>query len=118
MTAHTASLLNALVLIALSSWAYLSSSFETPSWTVLIPTYIGIVLLACYPGIRSGNRIVTWLAALITLLTLFALFRPLMSVLVRDDTPGLIRVSIMMATTAMALIFFVKGFIDALKSGA
>lgn len=108
MTARTASLINAITLIALSSWAYLSSTFAAPSWTVLIPTYIGMALLACFPGVRSGNRIVTWLAALITLLTLFALIRPLMSVLGRDDTLGLVRVSIMMATTALALAYFIK----------
>jgi hypothetical protein len=98
----------------LPGWLYLSS--DTPSWTILIPVGIGLALLACYPGIRSGNRVITALAALITIVTLFALFRPLMSVTGisvtgREDTAGLIRVLVMMGATLFALALFFRDFV-------
>lgn len=114
MTAHNASLLNALVLIAFSGWVYLTSA--TPSWTILIPVGIGLALIACYPGVKAGNKVIAYIAVLITLVTLFALFRPLMSVIEREDTTGLIRVLIMMATTVFAFAMFIKSFIDARRS--
>jgi hypothetical protein len=106
---HTASAINALFLIALPGWLYLSS--ETPSWTILIPVGIGLALLACYPGVRAGSRIVTTLATLITAVTLFALFRPLMSVTGREDTSGLIRVLVMMGSTLFALTLFFRDIV-------
>ncbi|MEM8877445.1 MAG: hypothetical protein AAGD23_06190 [Pseudomonadota bacterium] len=116
MTAHNASLLNAVVLITLSGWVYLTSA--APSWTILMPVGIGLALIACYPGVRAENKVIAHIAVLITLLTLFALFRPLMSVTGRGDTDGLIRVLVMMATTVFALAMFIKSFIDARKRRA
>ena len=111
MKAHTASLLNAVVLFACSAWAYLSS--EAPSATALIPAAFGAVLLACYWGVKAENKIVAHVAALITVLLLVALFMPLQGAIARGDTEAIARVGIMQASTALALVFFVKSFIDA-----
>ena len=111
MKAHTASSLNAIVLIACSAWGYLLS--EAPSPTALIPAAFGAALLACYKGVKAENKVIGHIAALITVLLLLALFMPLRGALAREDTLAVIRVGIMLASTALALAFFIKSFIDA-----
>ena len=116
MKAHTASLLNALVLIALSAWAYASS--ETGSLTILVPAAVGVALLACYPGVKAENKIVAHIAVALTLLILLALFMPLMNAISRGDPMAITRVLIMVVATAIAFVFFIKSFIDARRSRA
>ncbi|MEM7492468.1 MAG: hypothetical protein AAF296_03745 [Pseudomonadota bacterium] len=114
MKAHTASLLNALTLIAMSAWAYFAS--ETPSVTALIPAAFGVALILCLPGVKSENKIVAHIAVVLTLIVFVALFMPLRSALGRADTVAIIRIGLMMATTALAFVFFIKSFIDARKA--
>ena len=116
MKAHTASLLNALILIAFSAWAFLSS--ETGSLTILIPAIFGVALLACYPGVKSENKIVAHIALVLTLLILLALFMPLMNAISRGDPLAIVRVLTMLIATGIALVFFIKSFIDARRSRA
>ncbi|MEM7107680.1 MAG: hypothetical protein AAF519_05590 [Bacteroidota bacterium] len=110
MKAHTVSLLNALLLIGLSSWGYFDS--ETPSVTALIPAFIGIALLICNPGVKKENKVVAHIAVLLTLVVAIGLFRPFMGVIDRGNTLGIFRVSVMLISTVLAMAFFVKSFID------
>ncbi|MEM9013825.1 MAG: hypothetical protein AAGB02_01845 [Pseudomonadota bacterium] len=114
MKAHTASLFNAFILIALSAWAYLGAA--SPSMTALIPAIFGIALIACYPGVKSENKVIAHIAVVLTLIVLIALFMPLRGALARGDSAAIIRVGIMMASTAFAFGFFIKSFIDARRS--
>lgn len=116
MNAHTASLINAIVLIVMAAWGYLSS--ETPSLTALIPVAFGALLLACYPGVKAENKVIAHIAVLLTLIVLVALFMPLRGAIGRGDMLAIVRVAIMMASTAMAMVFFVKSFIEARRSRA
>ena len=116
MKAHTASLINALILIGFGLWAYLGS--ETPSKTALIPVGFGAVLLALYKGVEKENKIVAHIAVLLTLIILIALVKPLTAALGRDDSMAIIRVSVMMLSTAVALFFFIKSFIDVRRARA
>ena len=116
MKAHTVSLLNALILIAFSAWAYLTS--ETGSMTILIPAFFGVALLVCYPGVKSENKIVAHIAVVLTLLILLALFMPLMNAIGRGDPLAITRVTIMLLATAIAFGVFIKSFIDARKARA
>ncbi|MEM6511964.1 MAG: hypothetical protein AAF660_03040 [Pseudomonadota bacterium] len=110
MNAATASLINAIVLIAVSAWAYFTS--DTPSITALIPGFFGVLLIACFPGVKAENKIVAHIAAVLTLLLIVALFMPLRGALGRDDMEAVLRVSIMLAATLFAMTMFVKSFID------
>lgn len=110
MKAHSASLLNAIVLLICSAWAWFGS--DTPSNTAFIPAAFAAVLLICYPGVRKENKLAAHLAALVTLLLLFALIMPLRGALGREDMIAVTRVSLMMASTAFALFYFIKAFID------
>ncbi|MEO1194280.1 MAG: hypothetical protein AAFY02_21190 [Pseudomonadota bacterium] len=116
MTAHTASLINALVLIAVSLWGYFSSA--AASMTALLPAAFGIALLICYPGVKSQNKIVAHIAALLTLVVFVALFMPLSGAFGRGDALAVTRLLIMEVFTLYALVFFVKSFIDARRRRA
>ena len=110
MRAHSASLLNALLLIALSAWGYFSSG--AASFTALIPAAFGVLLLACYPGVKAENKVVAHIAVLLTLVVLLALFMPLRGALGREDPLAILRVGLMLASSALALAMFIKSFID------
>ena len=71
MKAHTASLINALILIGFGLWAYLGS--DTPSKTALIPAGFGAVLLSLYKGVEKENKIIAHIAVLLTLLIVILL---------------------------------------------
>ena len=109
MKAHTASLMNAVILIGFGLWAYLGS--DAPSKTALIPVVFGGVLLALYPGVKKENKIVAHIAVLLTLLILGGLVKPLLGALDRNGL-AVMRVLVMMASTVVALVFFIKSFID------
>ncbi|MBK20865.1 MAG: hypothetical protein CMP63_00915 [Flavobacteriales bacterium] len=113
MKAHTASLINAILLITLPLWGYLSS--ETPSITALIPAFIGVALLGMNYGVKKENKIIAHIAVLLTLVILFGLIKPLMGALGRGDGLAIGRVLVMIISTVMAMVFFVKSFIDARK---
>lgn len=114
MNAHTANLVNALALIAMSAWAYLAS--ETGSLTALLPAAFGLALLACHPGVKSENRTVAHVAVLLTLIVFAALFAPLTGAFGRADTMAIIRVLVMQATCLVAMALFIKSFINPRRS--
>ena len=110
MKAHVASFVNALILIGFGLWAYLGS--ETPSKTALIPVGFGGVLLILCKGIKKENKIVAHIAVLLTLLILGGLVKPLTAAIGREDGLALMRVSVMIVSTVVALVYFIKSFID------
>ena len=110
MKAHTASLINALVLIGFGLWAYFGS--ETPSKTAFIPVGFGVVLLTLYKGVKKEDKIVAHVSVVLTLLILVALAKPLTAASGRNDTLAIVRVAVMMLSTAVALVFFIKSFVD------
>jgi peptidoglycan/LPS O-acetylase OafA/YrhL len=114
MKAHTTSLISSVLLIAMSSWGYLSS--ETPSITALIPLFFGVILIFCYPGIKNENKIIAHVAVLLTLIVLVALFMPLKGAFGRDDSMAIVRISVMLIGSAMSLTAFIKSFIAARKN--
>ncbi|MEM1259143.1 MAG: hypothetical protein AAGC45_09790 [Bacteroidota bacterium] len=113
MKAHSASLLNAILLIGLSAWGYFSS--ETPSMTALIPAIIGVILLACNSGVKNENKVIAHIAVVLTLIVLMGLIKPLTGALERDDSAAVARVVVMMISTVVALVFFIRSFIEARK---
>ena len=113
MKPFIANLINAIILIALSSWGYFTS--ETPSMTALIPTFIGVVLLICTPGVKNENKVIAHVAVLLTFVVLVGLIKPLLGALEREDTAATIRVCIMILTTVIAMITFIRNFIDVRK---
>lgn len=114
MKTHLASLINALSLILLSSWGYLAS--ETPSVTALIPAIIGVLLLFFIKGLKSEKKVPAHIAVLLTILVFVGLIMPLLGALKRNDASALLRVSIMLTTTLIAIISFIQSFVRARKN--
>jgi hypothetical protein len=116
MKAHTASLINALVLIGFGAWAYFGSA--TPSKTALIPVGFGLVILTLYKGIKKEDKIVAHVAVLLTLVILVALIKPLTAAIGRNDGTAIMRVAFMLISTGIALVFFIKSFVDVRRARA
>ena len=113
MKPFQASILHAIVLIALGLWGYFVS--EDPSLTALIPVATGVVLLLLNPGLRKQNRTIAHIVVILTFLILIALIKPLSGSIERSDSSGVVRVLIMMIASVIAFATFIKSFIDARK---
>ena len=109
-------LINALILIALSLWGYLSVANSSP--TALIPCVFGIILLALSPGMKKHNKIVAHIVVVLTLLIVIALIKPLTAQLDKENNIAVVRVALMMLSSAIALIVYIRSFIEARKNKA
>ena len=116
MKAYIASLANALILIGFGTWAYFGS--DTPSKTAMIPVGFGIVLVLLSPGVKKEDKIIAHVAVLLTLLILVGLIKPLLGALGREDGMAVMRVSVMIASTVVALFYFIKSFVDVRRARA
>lgn len=114
MKAHTLSLINAVVLFVMGSWAFFDSEFQ--AFTPLIPSIFGVMLILINGGVKSENKVIAHIAVTLTLIILLGLIRPLMGVLERGEIIGIIRVTSMIGTSALAMVGFIKSFIDARKA--
>ena len=110
MKAYKVSFVNALVLMVLGAWAYLAS--DTPSVTALIPVFFGILILALNPGVKKENKLASHLAVVLTLLVTVGLFMPLMAAWGREDMTAVTRVVVMMLSSIVAMVYFIKSFVD------
>jgi len=119
MKTHQANLINSLTLILMPLWAYLTyeGTAEKPeqSITALIPLCLGVILLLCNKGVKNNNKIIAHVAVLITLIAIGGLSKPLMSAIEEGRTLGIFRVSLMVLTSVIAMITFIKSFIQARK---
>ena len=112
MNATKANLINSISLIIIGLWGY----FDVLSPTALIPVSIGVFLILCYSGVKNQNKIISHIAVLLTLLILIALVGMRLPKSIDKGGVGLIRVIIMIATSTLSMIFFVKSFIAARKN--
>ncbi len=113
MNAYKAHLLNSVTLLIMGAWGY----FATNSPTALIPVLIGVLLLSISQGVKNENKAMAHVAVIVTLLGVVAIAaKPLMSALDSDDITKKIRAIAMTVTGIIAMIFFVKSFIDAGKA--
>jgi hypothetical protein len=106
-------IINAITLMAMGLWGYFSS--ETPSITALIPVFSGILLLVLTKGLKNANKLIAHVTVILTFAVLIALIKPLFGGFSRNDTAAIVRVLIMMLTCTLALIVFIKSFMDARK---
>ena len=60
---------------------------------------------------RAGNKNVAQIVVLLTFLILGGLFKPLMSTIESGSDISITRVGLMMLSTLMALVVFIKSFI-------
>jgi hypothetical protein len=120
MKAHTASLINALILIGFGLWAFLEpkEATEVASKTALIPVGFGVLILLLYKGVKKEDKIIAHIAVLLTLLILGGLVKPLLGALDREDGLAIMRVAVMILSTIVALFYFIKSFVDVRRARA
>jgi len=114
MNAASASLINAIALIGLGLWGYFAS--ETPSNTAFIPVGIGAALLLLNQGVRKENKVLAHIAVVLTLVALLGLAMAMKGSIERGNNMAIMRVAVMIATTILAKIYFIKSFRDARKA--
>ncbi len=115
MNSSKANLLNSIILIIVGTWGYFDS--DAKSMTALIPVMFGVVLLLCNNGVKNQNKVIAHLAVLATFICLVALFMPLNGAIERGNDIAVIRVSTMIVSSVIAIIFFIKSFIEARRKG-
>jgi len=117
MSPYKATLLNSVTLIILGLWgAYPYLFLTTGSPTSLIPLFFGIILLILSSGLKKENKIIAHIVVLLTFIILVSLFMPLKGAIARSDSMAMIRVTMMLLFSLLALLTFIKSFIDARKS--
>tara|TARA_Y200000002_G_C22557313_1_gene610956 strand:- start:137 stop:493 length:357 start_codon:yes stop_codon:yes gene_type:complete len=107
-------LINSIVLISMSAWGYV----DTNSFTALIPAVFGVILFLL-GTMLTNDRLVKLSAHLVVLFTLLILLALVIQVLpgvVERGGVGLIRVILMITSSSIAMIIFIKSFIDNRKS--
>ena len=115
MNAYTAHLINSVALILIGGLGYYYTSSSSP--TALIPVFVGVVLLSLSNGVKLENKAIAHVAVVLTLLIFTALIvKPLRVAIGDGDTMGTVRVGIMVLTSFIALVYFIKSFIDARKA--
>jgi len=119
MKTYQANLLNSITLILMPIWAYLTfeGTAEKPeqSVTAFIPLVFGVILFLCNGGLKKENKIIAHIAVLITLISLLGLTMPLKAAIAEDRGVSIFRVGAMLLTGSIAMITFIKSFIDARK---
>ena len=107
-------LINSIVLISMSAWGYV----DTNSFTALIPAFFGIILLILGTMLTNEKlvKLSAHLVVLFTLLILLALVIQVLPGVLERGGIGLIRVILMISTSSIAMIIFIKSFIDNRKS--
>jgi len=107
-------LVNSIALISMSAWGYI----DTNSFTALIPAAFGVVLLILGTMLTNEKlvKISAHLVVLFTLLILLALVVQVLPGVLDRGGIGLIRVILMILTSSIAMIVFIKSFIDNRKS--
>lgn len=105
---YLSSLVNALLLVVLGIWGYVTGG----SVTALIPVAFGVILLILYPGVKKEAMVPAHIAVLLTLIITIALLKPLGAAWDRSDGPLIVLTGIMFASSLLALIYFIKSFRD------
>ena len=107
-------LINSIALISMSAWGYV----DTNSFTALIPAFFGIILLILGTMLTNEKlvKLSAHLVVLFTLLILLALVIQVLPGVFERGGIGLVRVILMISTSSIAMIIFIKSFIDNRKS--
>ena len=117
MKTYQANVLNAIMLILMPIWAYLTfeGTVEKPdqSITAFIPLFFGVILLICNKGLKNENKVIAHVAVLITLIALIGLTMPFKAAIHESRMLSMFRVGAMILTGILAMMTFVKSFIKA-----
>ena len=115
MNPKTTNVINSIALIMMGLWGFIDVS----SPTALIPTGFGVLIFICFVLSKrneKSNKIFSHVAILLTLLILFAIIGTRLPKSIDDGDIGLLRVLIMIGTSILSTLIFIKSFINARKT--
>ena len=115
MRVYLISMMNAFVLMTLGLWGYLGSESQSP--ILLVPVFIGALILSLMKGVKSGNKSIVHFSVILTLLVLIGLIKPLTVSINLTDNGSTTRIVVMMISSVVALGYFVGSFIKRRKRG-
>jgi|TARA_B100000767_G_scaffold159368_1_gene149563 uncharacterized membrane protein (UPF0136 family) len=107
MNSTNANIINSICLIVIGLWGYL----EVSSPTALIPVGFGAALILCTPGVKKENKVIAHIAVLLTLVILIALLGMRLPKSIDQGGLGLVRVLLMIGTSILSMVCFIKSFI-------
>ena len=107
MTSTNANIINSVTLIVIGLWGYI----EVSSPTALIPVGFGAALILCTPGVKKENKVIAHIAVLLTLVILLALLGMRLPKSIDQGGLGLVRVLLMIGTSILSMVCFIKSFI-------
>ena len=108
------SMINSTILISMGSWSYLIN--ESRPITALIPVFVGSCLLLLNKRVKNEDKVGSHLAVLLTLLIIIGLLKPLLGSFERDNYQAIFRIALMEITSILALLSFIKSFIETRKN--
>ena len=111
MKAYSANLINSIALVVVGLWDYVAT--QTLSSSNMVPVAAGIILLFLYNGVKREDKIIAHIAVTITLLVFLSLIKPFVEAVEDIDVTLIIRNLILILTGILAMVYFVKSFIDA-----
>ena len=107
MNSTNANIINSICLIVIGLWGYI----EVSSPTALIPVGFGAALILCTPGVKKENKVIAHIAVLLTLVILIALLGMRLPKSIDQGGLGLVRVLLMIGTSILSMVCFIKSFI-------
>jgi|TARA_B110000438_G_scaffold17413_1_gene16283 hypothetical protein len=107
MNSTNANIINSICLIVIGLWGYL----EVSSPTALIPVGFGAALILCTPGVKKENKVIAHIAVLLTLVILISLLGMRLPKSIDQGGLGLVRVLLMIGTSILSMVYFIKSFI-------
>ena len=110
MNPKTTNVINSIALIMMGLWGFIDVS----SPTALIPTAFGVLIFICFVLSKRNeklNKIFSHVAILLTLLILISLIGTRLPKSIDDGGIGLLRVLIMIGTSSLSIVIFIKSFI-------
>ena len=115
MKTYQANLVNSLMLILMPLWAYVTfeaSAEKAINATAFIPLFLGVILLLCNRGIKNENKTIAHIAVVLTLIAIVGnVSKPLLTAIQEGRVLSIFRVSVMLLTSILAMITFIKSFI-------
>ena len=112
MNSTNANIINSICLIVIGLWGY----FEVSSPTALIPVGFGAVLILCTSGVKNQNKVIAHIAVILTLIILVALAGMRLPKSIEKGGLGLVRVLLMIGTSLLSMVYFVRSFTAARKA--
>ncbi|MEJ7627039.1 MAG: hypothetical protein WKF35_09260 [Ferruginibacter sp.] len=109
-------ILNALVLIGAGLYGYfgITAADGTNSLTALIPAAFGLLFLLMHKGVANKNKTITHIVVLLTLILLIMCIMRFLKIEEWDSKKYIFLACIL--SNSLALIVFIKSFVDARKS--